>query len=61
MRAHQGEIAKRRQMIDPTHTLSVSRKAELLNISRGAVYFLPKRTSDRDLALITAIDKLPLD
>ena len=48
-------------MIDRTHPLSVSRQAELLNISRGAVYYLPKPTSDRDLALMNAIDKLHLD
>jgi putative transposase len=48
-------------MIDRTHTLSVSRQAELLNISRGAVYYLPKPTGDRDLALMNAIDRLHLD
>jgi putative transposase len=48
-------------MIDRNHTLSVSRQAELLNISRGAVYYLPKPTSDRDLALMNAIDRLHLD
>jgi putative transposase len=39
----------------------VSRQAELLNISRGAVYYLPKPTSQRDLAIMNAIDKLHLD
>lgn len=48
-------------MIDRTHGLSVSRQAKLLNISRGAVYYLPKPTSDRDLALMNAIDRLHLD
>jgi hypothetical protein len=48
-------------MIDRTHGLSVSRQAKLLNISRGAVYYLPKPTSDRDLALMNAIDGLHLD
>ena len=48
-------------MIDRNHTLSVSRQAELLNISRGAVYYLPKPTNARDLALMNAIDRLHLD
>jgi putative transposase len=48
-------------MIDRTHPLSVSRQAQLLNISRGAVYYLPKPTSQRDLVLMNAIDKLHLD
>jgi len=48
-------------MIDRTHSLSVSRQTELLNISRGAVYYLPKPTSEHDLTLMSAIDKLHLD
>jgi putative transposase len=48
-------------MIDRTHALSVSRQAQLLNISRGAVYYLPKPISQSDLALMNAIDKLHLD
>jgi putative transposase len=39
----------------------VNRQAELLNISRGSVYYLPKPTSERDLALMNAIDELHLD
>ena len=48
-------------MIDRSHLLSVKRQAELLNISRGAVYYLPKLTSQRDLVLMNAIDRLHLD
>lgn len=48
-------------MIDRTHKLSVSRQAELLDISRGTVYYLPKPTSPRDLSIMNVIDKLHLD
>jgi putative transposase len=48
-------------MIDRTHKLSVSRQAELLDISRGTVYYLPKPTSPRDLTIMNVIDKLHLD
>ena len=48
-------------MIDRTHPLSVRRQAELLNISRGAVYYLPKPTSPKDLLIMNAIDRLHLD
>jgi putative transposase len=48
-------------MIDRTHKLSVSRQAKLLNISRGSVYYRTKPTSDSDLALMNAMDKLHLD
>ncbi len=48
-------------MIDRSHKLSVSRQAQLLNISRGAVYYLPKPVGESDLTLMNAIDKLHLD
>jgi putative transposase len=48
-------------MIDRTHKLSICRQAELLNISRGTVYYLSKPVSQKDLALMNAIDKLHLD
>lgn len=48
-------------MIDRTHALSVSRQAEALGISRGAVYYVAREMSDWDLALMRAIDALHLD
>jgi hypothetical protein len=39
-------------MIDRTHRLSMSRQAQLLDISRGAVYYLPKPTSASDLRIM---------
>ena len=47
-------------MIDRNHTLSISRQAELLDISRGAVYYLPRPISEADLALMRRIDELHL-
>lgn len=48
-------------MIDRSKPLSVNRQAQLLNISRGAVYYLPKPVAELDLTLMNAIDKLNLD
>lgn len=48
-------------MIDRTQKLSICRQAELLNISRGAVYYLPRPTSEADLVIMNTIDKLHLD
>jgi putative transposase len=48
-------------MIDRSDKLSVRRQAELLNLSRGTVYYLPKPTSDSDLTIMNAIDRLHLD
>jgi putative transposase len=48
-------------MIDRTHQLSVTRQAEALGLSRGAVYYVPRAMSDWDLALMRAIDALHLD
>jgi len=48
-------------MIIKTHPLPVKRQAELLEISRANVYYLPVPTSERDLALMRAIDELHLE
>lgn len=48
-------------MIDRDHTLTVTRQAELLGISRGSVYYLPRPVSNADLALMRRIDELHLE
>ena len=48
-------------MIDRTHKLPITRQAEILNISRGSVYYLPKPVSERDLKLMRRIDELHLE
>ena len=48
-------------MIDRDHGLSISRQAKVLGISRGSVYYLPRPTSDADLALMRRIDELHLE
>jgi len=48
-------------MIDRDHTLTVTRQAALLGISRGSVYYLPRPVSDADLALMRRIDELHLE
>ena len=47
-------------MINRDHKLSITRQAQLLNISRGTVYYLPKPVSPADLALMRRIDELHL-
>ena len=48
-------------MIDRNHSLSLTRQTQLLGISRGSVYYLPRLTSEADLALMRRIDELPLE
>ena len=48
-------------MIDRDHSLSISRQADLLGMSRSSVYYLPRPTSQADLALMRAIDELHLE
>ena len=48
-------------MIDRDHRLSITRQAELLDISRGTVYYLPRPVSAADLALMRKIDALHLE
>ena len=47
-------------MIERDHKLPITRQAELLKVSRGTVYYLPKPVSEADLALMLRIDKLHL-
>jgi putative transposase len=48
-------------MIDRNHSLSLTRQTQLLGISRGSVYYLPRLTSEADLALMRRIDELHLE
>lgn len=48
-------------MIDRTHSLPVTRQTELLGISRGSVYYVPRPVSDSDLKLMRRIDELHLE
>ena len=48
-------------MIDRKPELGVGRQAKALGISRGSVYYLPRPTSDADLALMRRICERPLD
>lgn len=47
-------------MIVRDHKLSITRQAELLQISRGTVYYLPRPVSPADLALMRELDELHL-
>lgn len=47
-------------MITANHPLPISTQAKLLGISRGTVYYLPRTTSEKDLAIMRRLDKLHL-
>jgi putative transposase len=48
-------------MIDRKHDLSITRQAEVLRISRGSVYYLPRPVPDADLAIMRRLDRLHLE
>ena len=48
-------------MIDKGHQLPVVRQVQLLDLSRSTVYYQPQPTSESDLQLMRAIDKLHLE
>ena len=48
-------------MIDREHGLPVTKQAEVLNISRGSVYYLPRPVPERDLILMRRMDELHMD
>jgi len=48
-------------MIKPDHDLNLKRQAQLLGISRGTVYYLPRPASEADQRLMRRIDELHLE
>src|SRR6266576_3807793 len=59
--AHQGGIAERKAMIDREHDLSITKQAEILKVSRGSVYYLPRPVSSADLEIMRQLDRLHLE
>ena len=47
-------------MINPTHKLSLTRQAELLDLSRASLYYEPVGVSEADLKLMRRLDELRL-
>ena len=45
-------------MIDRDHALSITKQADLLGMSRSSVYYLPRPTSEADLALMRVMGSL---
>jgi hypothetical protein len=43
-------------MIDRGHALPITRQAQLLGMSRGAVYYMPRPTRSADLALASSCE-----
>jgi len=47
-------------MIDREHDLPITKQADVLRISRGSVYYLPRPVSEADLAIMRRLDRLHL-
>ena len=45
-------------MIDREHDLPITKQAEVLRISRGSVYYLPRPVPEADLAIMRRLDRL---
>jgi len=48
-------------MIDRKHDLPITKQAEVLRISRGSVYYLPRPVPEADLAIMRRLDRLHLE
>jgi putative transposase len=48
-------------MIDRAHNLPITKQAEVLRISRGSVYYLPRPVPRADLAIMRRLDRLHLE
>ena len=54
-------MAERKAMIDREHDLPIVKQAEILKISRGSVYYLPRPVSAADLEIMQRLDRLHLE
>jgi predicted transcriptional regulator len=45
-------------MIDREHNLPITKQAEVLRISRGSVYYLPRPVSAIDLEVMRRLDRV---
>ena len=48
-------------MIDREHELPITKQAEILKVSRGSVYYLPRSVSPADLEIMRQLDRLHLE
>ena len=48
-------------MIDREHDLPITKQAEVLRISRGSIYYLPRPVREADLAIMRRLDRLHLE
>jgi putative transposase len=48
-------------MIDREHNLPITKQADVLRISRGSVYYLPRPVPEADLAIMRRLDRLHLE
>jgi putative transposase len=48
-------------MIDREHDLPITKQAEVLRISRGSVYYLPRPVSEADITIMRQLDRLHLE
>jgi putative transposase len=48
-------------MIDREHDLPITKQAEVLRISRGSVYYMPRLVPEADLAIMRRLDRLHLE
>jgi putative transposase len=48
-------------MIDREHDLPITKQAQVLRISRGSVYYLPRPVPEADLATMRRLDRLHLE
>ena len=48
-------------MIDREHDLPITKQADVLRISRGSIYYLPRPVREADLAIMRRLDRLHLE
>ena len=59
--ARQSRFVERKAMINREHDLPITKQAQVLRISRGSVYYLPRPMPETDLAIMRRLDRLHLE
>jgi putative transposase len=54
-------LAERKAMIDREYELPITKQAEVLKVSRGSGYYLPRPVSSADLVIMRHLDRLHLE
>ena len=55
------DFLTKRDLVESKQTLSLARQCEIMDVSRSGLYYQPKPTSEKDLAIMNRLDEIYTD